>query len=180
MRDALDWFTAIGPTLAAGAAAWVAWRVGRSTEALQRQIARPMLSLTGRSNNTVAGVHFKLTLHNGGLSPATVVSCVVFGAAQNLAPNDDESAPDYWRRVLQTLDATFERMALGQLRIIVGGLLARGRVIGPQSAVILLEANLQGDPAQLRDLLRRLVVRVTCQSTVGDSIAVVNDDVEIG
>lgn len=178
-HDFFDWFSAVGPTLAAAAAAYVAWQVGRSTEALQRQLARPMLRLKAMCSNTGTGIHYKLTLNNASAFGATVVSFTVFTDGNNFPPNPDEATAGYWRRALQAIDANMQPMALGGSRIDGNAILARGHVIGPQSETVILEAALQGEFAQLLNLVKKLSVRITCQSAVGESVTVSTGNVEI-
>jgi hypothetical protein len=178
-HDVFDWFGVIGPTLAAAAAALVAWRVGRSTEALQRQLARPMLRLKCVCRNAGNGTHYRLSLNNAGSSGATVASFTVFTDGINFPPNADEAAAAYWRRALLAIDETMQPMTLGGSRVDESLILATGHVIGPQSETVILEAGLQGDFARLLSLVKKLTVRITCRSPGGESISVANDHIEI-
>jgi archaellum component FlaG (FlaF/FlaG flagellin family) len=74
-HDVLDWFAAVGPTIAAAAAAWAAWsavkvskQIHKESQSLQRMIARPLLVVSSRVRHHGSAFNWIVQIANVGQS----------------------------------------------------------------------------------------------------------------
>jgi hypothetical protein len=105
-RDALDWFAAIGPTIAAAAAAWAAWsavkvskQIHEESQALQRKISRPLLVVSSRIRHVGTTFNWIVEITNVGQTAANMESLTVFADRQKIVPEPLEPPKAFWRRV---------------------------------------------------------------------------------
>jgi archaellum component FlaG (FlaF/FlaG flagellin family) len=150
-HDALDWFAAIGPTVAAAAAAWATWKtaqvakqVGADSLALQRRIERPLLVVGNRLKviRGRLGIHVIVELKNMGQSAANIESIRILVGGNEVATRTLEPTNEFWTRVINML--------------------------APGEIQPLLDVTLEGDTTKLHEALRSLEVDIEYKAPWGD------------
>jgi hypothetical protein len=162
-HDALDWFAAIGPTLAAFFAAWVAWRTYWNGDKLQRELARPILSIRHNfqrpSDNTLAWV---VELRNDGHSPANIERFSVFVGGEKVELGTIQSPDEYWEGILYQLGAL--RLTRRASSIAIHPPLA----IGAASGITLFNILLLGEDKDFEKVISNLEIRMKFKSHLGE------------
>jgi hypothetical protein len=162
-HDALDWFAAIGPTLAAGAAAWATWKtaqvakqVGGDSLAFRRRMSRPRV-IIGKLiswDRGGIGLHVKTEIKNTGQSTAEITSVQIRVEDELVVPTPMEGTLDFWRRVI--------RMVVPGVKIVA----ISGQVIRPPFALSaeeqypLLDVRAEGDMEVLFQAFQGIEVAV--------------------
>jgi hypothetical protein len=111
-HDALEWFAAIAPAFAAGAAAVATWKtaqvakqVGADSLALQRPMMRPLLVVYHRHRILRGGVglHWIVELQNLGQSSANIEAFRILVGGNEVVARDLEPPEEFWSRVMRAL-----------------------------------------------------------------------------
>ena len=111
-HDALDWFSAIGPTFAAfaavGATIWaglVARRVSRDAIDFQRELSKPRLAVIERFNPTheSGGLAWLVELRNEGPTPTNIRRFEIFVDSKPIAHVPLQNPAEVWFGVLMGL-----------------------------------------------------------------------------
>lgn len=109
-HDTLDWFAAVGPTIATfgavGATIWaaaVARRVSREAAELQRRISGPRLTILERARPIPQSLEWIVEFRNDGQTAANIeaLRILVNGSPYEGRPFEDPNA--FWSSVLQGL-----------------------------------------------------------------------------
>lgn len=160
-HDALDWFAAIGPTVAAAAAAvatWKAAQVARDSLTLQRRMMRPLLVIYTRYRvlRGRVGIHWIVELQNLGQSPANIETFRILVGGNEVEPTGDLEPPEeFWSRVMRTL--VDPGVGIDEL----DGPIYRAPFAIPAGAVRpLFDVKLEGDVDTLNRAIRELEVDI--------------------
>jgi hypothetical protein len=169
-HDALDWFAAIGPTIAALAAAGatfftarVARQIHREGQRAQRQLMRPRLVFRNllRTNPNGAGLQWSVRVRNHGQSAAQITRSAVLIGGTPIEVRPTESMEQFWTQVLKS-----------QGVVEVSGLLSFSFMppvsLGGGADQRLVEAILLGDEQVLRLAASRIETRITYESAFGE------------
>ena len=171
-HDALDWLAAIGPTVAAGAAAWATWKtsqvarqVGTDSVEMQRRIMRPLLVVYCRLRPLRGGVgiHWIVELQNLGQSPANIAVFRLLVGGNEVEPQDLEAPEDFWSRLMRTL--VDPAVGIDEL----DGIVYRAPFAIPAREVrLLFDVQLEGDLETLNAAIRTLEVDLEFTSPDSD------------
>jgi hypothetical protein len=167
-HDALDWFGAIGPTLATvaavGATIWatrVARQVSRDGAALQQRMNAPRLFFLERARTVPNGLEWVVELKNDGQTAGSIQSFRVLVNGKPYSGRPFEDPTGYWSNV-------FQAMGL----VLYGGQYAN-RIEPPLSiapnAPVLIFHNVINDPLpQVQQCLRKLRLEIEYVSLWGE------------
>jgi len=172
-HDALDWFAAIAPALAAAAAALATWKtaqvakqVGADSLALQRRQMRPLLVIYNRSRilRGGVGVHWIVELQNLGQSPANIETFrILMGGNEVGLSSALEPPEEFWTRVMRALVDPAVRI------VEVDGPIYRPPFATPDGAVRpLFDVQLEGDVDALNAAMRQLELDIEFVSPDAD------------
>lgn len=161
-HDALDWFAAIGPAAAAFFAAWIAWDTYKRGERLQRQLARPLISIRHNLAPGTNVIRWIIELRNDGASAANIERFRVLVKGEALAAETLQSPDNYWRMVLVGLGAL-------QIRGVTNTRIVRTPLaLGGGSQLTLFDATLGGESPALEKVISNLELRLNYTSAFGD------------
>jgi hypothetical protein len=140
-HDVLDWFAAIGPTAATFFTAWIAWKVYRNGERLQRQLMRPIVAF--QSQWVQPFCRWIVEMENIGQSAANLESFRVYVNGERIQPEQFEQPRPYWARVM---------MSAGSLGIqdVDGNLISAPRAIKANEKLPLFDVTIRDDAAKCR------------------------------
>jgi hypothetical protein len=168
-HDALDWFSAIGPTLAAFFAAWVAWATYKRGEHLQRQLTRPLVMFRHNFNlGNGAASRWILDLRNEGPTAANIEEFTILARGEIVSAEFFNEPAKYWRLVFARL-TVFDH--LGSLKPIAVSNPVTIRVpygLAPNSAITLFDASFEGDKESFEKMVNGIELRVAYRSPVGE------------
>jgi hypothetical protein len=174
-HDLLDWFAAIGPTVATLAAvaatiwaAYVGRQVSRDALRLQRQLSGPRLSILERArSNPGSGLEWIAEIRNDGQTAANLKAFRVVVDGKVFDHRSGEEPAEYWGKVLQ---------ALGVIRY--GSL--EGNVLRPPNAIpagkteLLFQVTLVDPATYARSAMRKLRIEVEYFSLWGEQYPAVH------
>jgi hypothetical protein len=170
-HDAFDWFVAIGPTLAAAAAAWATWKTAQVAKqisvdglALQRSIARPVIVVRSRIriDRGEVGLHVAVHLENMGQSAANIELLRILVDGNEVTTGALEPPNEFWTRVITMVVPGMRPPAIS------------GHVIRPAFALSakeiqpLLDVQLEGDTTELHRALQTLAIDVEYKASWGE------------
>jgi len=167
-HDALDWFAAIGPTIAAAAAAWAAWsavkvskQIHKESQALQRMIARPLLVVSSRVRHVGGVFNWIVEITNVGQTAANIESLTVFADRQKIVPELLEAPKAFWRRVLSNV-------SLPQIQVNQGNTIVSDFALAPDAQILLFDTTLASEHPQLDAAIRKVEIEITYVAPWGD------------
>jgi hypothetical protein len=156
-HDFVDWLAAVGPTVAAAAAAvatWKAAQAARDSLTLQRRMMRPLLVIYTRYRvlRGGVGIHWIVELQNLGQSPANIEAFRILVGGNEVEPTGDLEPPEeFWSRVMRTL--VDPAVGIDEL----DGPIYRAPFAIPAGAVRpLFDVKLEGDVETLNHAIREM------------------------
>ena len=166
---ALDWFTAVGPTVATfaavGATVWstlVARRVSRDAAELQKRMSGPRINVVERTRLTQESWReWIVELTNDGQTVGSIQSFRVLVDGQPLDRLSFQDPKPYWESV-------FKALGLGALGYIEASALAPPVSVAPGSPHLLFQVILTGQPQQITQGMRRLRIEIEYASLWGE------------
>lgn len=174
-HDALDWFSAIGPTIAAFFAAWVAWSTYRRGEILRRQLTRPLVMFRHNLNvsNQVAS-RWILELRNEGPTAANIEEFTVLARGEVVSADFFNEPREYWATVFDQLGAlrVLEIADPRTIRVPFG--------LGANTAVTLFDAAFGGDKTAFERIVSGIELRVAFRSPIGEVYRVASKRTGLG
>lgn len=163
-HDVLDWFAAVGPTLATLVTAGVAYSAYRGSERIQRLLVRPRLSYSHGLFPAASGPGYRwdIRVRNQGQSPAKLTQVTVLLDGTVIAPAALEPGGNYWARIIGLLGVTPERD-------LAGWIVMPPEILGVGSEQPFVSATLLGAVPAILAVTTRIELRVAYESTFGET-----------
>lgn len=172
---ALDWFSAIGPTVATlaavGATIWatlVARQVSRNGAALQRRISGPRLTILERARPIPQSLEWIVEFRNDGQTAANIdaLRILVNGSPYEGRPFEDPNA--FWLSVLQGLGL----MRCGSL---AGYRIRTPLALAPNATQLLFQVVISDPMSHAQQCIQRLRLEVDYTSLWGEKFSTAED-----
>ena len=175
-HDALDWFAAVGPTVATfaavGATIWstlVARRVSHDAAELQKRMSGPRINVVERTRLTQESWReWIVELTNDGQTVGSIQAFQVLVDGHPLDRRSFEDPKPYW-------DSVFKALGLGTLGYVEASALAPPVSVAPGSPHLLFQVILTGQPEQIMQGMRRLRIEIEYASQWGERYPVSHD-----
>jgi len=170
-HDALDWFAAIGPTVAAGAAAIATWKtakvaeqVGADSLRLQRLIQRPLIVIGSqrRLMRGGTGVHLIVELKNMGQTSGNIESFRVSVGGNEVKIRAMEPTGGFWTRVFTAATPG------ARINFKSGQVLLPHFAVSPGEIVPLVDVQLEGDVSEIDVTLNDINIDVRFNASWGE------------